>query len=353
MNHINNITSNPRKNKHLTEKERYQIEAYLKAGMSTKVIAELVGKSIRTIQREIQRGKTEQLTSEWKTIYVYKADVAQMKYVKNAENKGPGLKIGNDIKLCQYIENKILQEKFSPDAVIGEIKAKKLKFKTSICTKTVYNYIDKGIFISLSNKDLPVKSKKKRDYRKIRKVALNNIKGRSITERPKEVDSREKFGHWEMDCIVGQKRDKKVLLVLTERCTRKNLIFKMDSKSQEEVCKVLDRLERKYGSNFKHEFKTITMDNGCEFVNQEMIEKSCRTKAKRVTAYYAHPYSSWERGSNENANKMIRRFIPKGAKISTYSKKDIQQIEYWINNYPRKILKYMSANEYYERKKAS
>ncbi|NTW70857.1 MAG: IS30 family transposase, partial [Eubacteriaceae bacterium] len=81
---------------------------------------------------------------------------------------------------------------------------------------------------------------------------------------------------------------------------------------------------------------------------QVLIEKSVLTNKKRTTAYYAHPYSSWERGSNENTNKIIRRFVPKGSNIGNYSKKAIKQIEQWINNYPRKILGYQTASEVYE-----
>jgi IS30 family transposase len=81
-----------------------------------------------------------------------------------------------------------------------------------------------------------------------------------------------------------------------------------------------------------------------------MIEKSIYTEKKRTVAYYAHPYSSWERGSNENVNKMIRRFIPKGMNISKYSDREVKRIEDWINNYPRKILGYKSAKEAYESK---
>lgn len=351
MNHINNHTLNQRKNKYLTEKERYQIEGYLKAKKLKKEIAQLLGKSLRTIQREIKRGNVEMLTSELEKISVYCADVAQEKYERNKRNKGPNLKIGNDHKLVEHIENKIKKEGYSPDAVIGEIKAGKYKFKSMICTKTLYNYIDADLFLNISNKDLLVKkNKKKRNYRKIRKVALNNQQGRSITERPEEVDTRESLGHWEMDCVVGQKTDKQVLLVLTERSSRKTLITKMKSKSQEEVGKVLDRLEREHGKEFSKVFQSITMDNGAEFINQGIIEKSYRKKGKRTTAYYAHPYSSWERGSNENTNKIIRRFIPKGKKISEYSKKEVKRIEEWINRYPRKILGYQSAEERYEEK---
>lgn len=104
----------------------------------------------------------------------------------NNENKGPTLKIGHDHKLAKYIEKKIIQDKYSPDAVIGEIKAKGIKFESSICTKTLYNYIDKGIFANISNKDLPVKkNKKKGTYRKV-KIAHKNLKGTSIEENYKK-----------------------------------------------------------------------------------------------------------------------------------------------------------------------
>lgn len=350
MNHSkNNNTLKTRKNKYLIEKERYKIEGLKKAGISNKEIAEQIGKSERTIRREIKRGTVVFLNTDLTERKEYCADVAQRKYLENAVNKGPELKIGNDHELAKYIEDKIIEEKRSPDAVIGRIKALGMKFKSSICTKTLYNYIDKGIFLKLSNKDLENKrNKPKRKYKKVRKVALNNIKGRSIEERPQEINKREKVGHWEMDCVVSGRGAKTALLVLTERYSRKALIYKMSGKTQENVGYVLDKLEIKYRNRFKKMFKSITMDNGCEFVNQQLIEKSVITKKKRTTAYYAHPYSSWERGSNENTNKIIRRFIPKGANISKYSKKEIKTIENWINNYPRRILKYKTAIEVYE-----
>lgn len=176
----------------------------------------------------------------------YCADVGQRKYVENAVNKGPGLKIGNDHKLAEYIEDKILNENQSPDVVIGRIKAKGLKFKTSICTKTLYNYIVKRIFLKLSNKDLlNKKNKPKRKYKRVQKMALNNIKGRSIEERPEEIETRKNIGNWEMDCVVSGRGSKTVLLVLTERYSRKALIYKVFGKTQENVGQVLDKIERK------------------------------------------------------------------------------------------------------------
>jgi len=350
MNHSGiNDTLKSAKNKYLTEKERYKIEALKRAGIKNTEIARQIGKSDRTIRREIRRGTVKLLNTDLTYRYEYCADVAQKRYKENASNKGPGLKIGKDHELASYIENKIIHEKYSPDAVMGEIKSKKKIFKTTICTKTVYNYIDKRVFLKLTNDDLLVKRKGyKRKYKRISKVALNNTKSRSIEERPEKINKREEKGHWEMDCVVSGKGSKGALLVLTERATRTNRIFKMKRKTQEEVLKVLDKLERKYKKKFKEIFKSITMDNGCEFVNQQLIERSLHSKEPRTVAYYAHPFSSWERGSNENANKIIRRFIPKGSDINKYTEKEIKRIENWINNYPRRILGYKSAKEMYE-----
>lgn len=238
-----NNTTKDRKNKHLIEKERYKIEGYLKDGKKAWRIAELLGKSERTIQREIKRGTVTLLDSELREYKAYCADTAQRKYYENAANKGRGYKIGNDHEFVEYIERMIIEEKYSPDAVIGRLKLEGNPFKTTICTKTLYNYIDAGLFLHLTNKDLPVKKDgKKRSYRKTR-VALKNLKGTSIEERPKEIESREEYGHWEMDCVVGgQKKGKGVLLVLSERKSREEIIYKMNGKSQECVKKAMDSL---------------------------------------------------------------------------------------------------------------
>ncbi len=96
---------------------------------------------------------------------------------------------------------------------------------------------------------------------------------------------------------------------------------------------------------FKAVFKFITADNGSEFLDYEALEASVLGTFSRTRIYYAHPYSSWERGSNENANRIIRRFIPKGCDISKFTHKQIKRIEEWINNYPRKILDFKTAEE--------
>jgi len=335
-----------KKKQALSEKERYKIEALLKIRMTPLKIAKELDRDRRTIEREIKRGSVVQRDYHLVDRMVYLADAGQRVYEENAARKGRSLKIANHHALAQYIENKIIKEKYSPDAVIGEIKVKGLKFGVEISTKTVYNYIDSGVFLNLTNKDLPVKKYgKKRKYQRIRTVALNNTKGTSIDERPDDIEKRDELGHWEMDCVIGKGRA--CLLVMTERKSRLELIFKLKSKTQNEVIKRIDKLERRHGKGFREKFKTITMDNGCEFLDFTRIEESLLSKKKRTKCYYAHPYCASERGSNEVANRLVRRFIPKGCDIGKLKDADIRQVQDWMNNYPRRMFEYKTSNEIY------
>ena len=341
-----NYTLKKRKGKHLTERERYAIETLLKEKMSPFDIAKRLGRHVRTIEREIQRGRVRLLNSDLSYRKEYCADAGQRVYEENSKNKGPGLKIGKDHKLAKHIEQKIVKDKYSPDAVIGEIKVKGLNFDVIICTKTVYNYIDQGVFANITNKDLPVKKNGKRNTHRRVKIAHKNLKGTSIEERPAEVENRKEYGHWEMDCVEGRKGSKAALLVLSERKRREQIIYKMPDMTQKSVKGVLDTLERKYGRHFKEKFKTITVDNGSEFLDFKGIEGSVRKSGKqRTKVYYAHPYSAWERATNENSNRLIRRFIPKGIDIGKVSHAKVKYVEDWINNYPRRIFGYKSAND--------
>lgn len=345
MSQANNTIEN-RKGKHLNYEERIKIEVLRKAGVIPKEIGELLGgRSERTIYRELKLGEVELLNSDLTTRKEYSADVAQQKHDYAGTGKGPQLKIANDYELVGFIEEKIINEKMSPYATAEEIKRNEEMFSTTVSYKTIYNYIDDGLFPNLSNKHLPVKKeKKKRNYDHVR-TATNNKKGTSISERPKSIETREEYGHWEMDTVVGAKGSKTVLLVFTERKTLQEIIRRIPSKSEYYVVKEIDKIERKLGSKkFREQFKTITCDNGCENLDFEGIERSCLTNMPRTKVYYAHPYSAWERGSNENANKFIRRFIPKGADISRFSIKKIKLIEHWINNYPRRIFNGQSSS---------
>ena len=146
----NNSTTKPRKYTHLSEKDRYQIEALLESKKSTREIAALLGRNPSTIHREILRGTIKRLQSDLTQKKKYRANVAQSDYTRRCSNRERSLKIGKDRPLEEYIRTKITRDRFSPDAIIGQIKAQGLGFKGMICTKTLYNYIDAGIFSGVS-----------------------------------------------------------------------------------------------------------------------------------------------------------------------------------------------------------
>lgn len=334
--------------KHLTKTDRLKIEALFNKGCKQIEIAAQLGVARSTICRELKRGAYIGMTSELEPVTKYSADLAEMKYQANLRAKGAGLKIGNDIALSNYIEDKIINGKYSPEAVVGELwrTGKWGDFSVTLCTRTLYNYIDKGVFLNLTNKNLPVKGKRRRAYHKV-KAVKRPPKGTSIEKRPEEIKTREEFGNWEMDTVVGPvKKSKNSLLVLSERKTRYERIFILRAHTMEEVVARINQLEERMGERFSAVFKTITVDNGSEFQDCKGIETSLNA-GRRTKLYYCHPYSSYERGTNENINKMIRRWLPKGISFDDKTDDEIQAIEDWINDYPRGIFEYQTARERY------
>lgn len=333
-----------RKFNHLTKTQRLQLESYLKINLTKREISKLLGVHISTIYREIKRGAYKHLATNLTTEIRYSSDMAEMKYRANLKEKGQELKIGKDINYAKYIESRIIKNKLSPLAVLGEIKHKQLKFNTSICVNTLYKYIYNGVFEHLTMANLTMKSRKKR-YKKL--VQKRAPKGTSIEKRPQEINDRNTFGHWEMDCVCGS--TKTTLLVLTERLTRKEIIRKMPNQKVASVIKEINKLEKEIGcKRFKRLFKSITTDNGSEFADYINLEKSIYTKANRTKLYYCHAYCSSEKGTCERINREIRRLIPKGIDINIFSEQQIQKVENWINNYPRQIFNFSSSNEMYE-----
>ena len=342
-----NCNTKKKEYKHLAEKDRFKIEVLLEGKNSVGNIAVLLGRDGSTIYREIIRGTVSRLQSDLSERKVYRANVGQADYEKRGRNKERTLKIGKDKELERYIRIKLVEERFSPDAIIGEIKVKGLKFKGIISTKTLYNYIDAGIFSGVSNKNLWEKRKKKKGkYKTVGRVNTKNRVCRSIEDRPKNIEKRLEYGHWEGYSLKGAQGTKTSLFTLTERKTREEIIIKVEQATQEAIRGAIDGLEKEYGFGFKTKFKSITFDNGVEFLDWKSLEISVvELGGQRTTIYFAHSYSSWERGTNENQNRMIRRFIPKGTDIADVSEKEIKIIQDWMNNYPRKILKYKTPKQ--------
>ena len=329
--------------KNITFTQRLQIEGFLRAKLSKKQIAQALGLCLSAVYKEIKRGLYQHLDgATWLYETKYSANKAQDLCNLNMTAKGAPLKIGNDYEYLNYIESKVIKDKLSPGAVLGEIKHKNLVFKTTISKTTFYRYIRLGLFQHLSMKD--IKTKQKRNKKVTSKRAPRGI---SIEKRPYEINSRSTFGHWEMDCVCGP--TKTSFLTLTERLTRKEIIFKMPNQTSASVVKCLNILERKYGKLFKNIFQSITVDNGSEFADCQGMEKSIFGKnSKRTTCYYCHPYCSSERGSNERLNREIRRLVPKGTNLAKYTDSQVKEIETWVNNYPRQIFGFETSAERYK-----
>jgi IS30 family transposase len=340
-----NDNTEEKKFTHLKESERYKIEVLLEDKRAVEEIAKMLQRSRATVYREVKRGTRIRIGYELRMKKQYRADVAQRDYREKSRNKGRELKIGKDRRLEEHIRTKILNERYSPDAVIGQIKAERLEFEGMICTKTLYNYIDAGIFAGISNENLWEKRKRKKGrYKTVARVSRANRMARSIEQRPRKINERREYGHWEGDCVKGPQGRTTSLFTLTERKTLEQIIIKIERSSQEEIKHAIDNLEEKFADNFGIKFKSITFDNGVEFLDWKSLELSIRnTQNRRTTIYFAHAYAAWERGSNEVQNKMIRRFIPKGMDIHDLSEKEIFVIQGWMNNYPRKKLGYKSA----------
>lgn len=312
-----------KKRKNLTFTQRLQIETLYNAKTKIKEIANILGLHFTTIYKELKKGRYEHTIKQdtfWYGVRVrteirYSAQIAQDRYDRVCLNKGRELKIGKDYALVNYIEKRVNEDKISACAVLGEIKYKNLPF-TKISKTTLYRYIHLGLF---SNIHLETRK------HKYKKVIIKRVsRGTSIEQRPIEIKNRNTFGHWEMDCLCGS--NKATWLVLSERLTRKEIIFSMKNQKASSVIFCLNVLERKYGALFKKVFKTITVDNGSEFSDYKGIEKSIFGKNnKRTLVYYCHPYCSSERGTNERLNREIRKLVPKGTSLSKFSESDVKK----------------------------
>lgn len=336
-----------RKYRRITYQDRLKIEALYNAKVPVTQIAAELGFHHSCIYRELKHGYYEYKNSDWTYTKKYSADRAQQASDFNLAGRAKDLKVGKDHEFIKFVEALIIKQHYSPRAALAEIQRRKLKFDTNISYNTIYRYIDNGIFPHLTRSDLPYKPRKK--ARKTIIVKKNSTLGKSIELRPEDAFSRSTFGHWELDSVIGKREKGNTILVFTERMTRYEMILRAHDKSALSTVKVMNALERKFGKNFRNVFRSITCDNGCEFSAADALEKSIYGKKhKRTDFFYCHPYCSSERGSNEKNNQMIRRWLPKGEKIESFSDKYIQDVADWLNDYPRGMFDFKSSRELFE-----
>ncbi|MBY4798279.1 IS30 family transposase [Collinsella sp. AGMB00827] len=206
------------------------------------------------------------------------------------------------------------------------------------------------ITILISYTDLPLPRRRRQAYADVLRHSHNNIQGTSIEERPKSVGTRAEFGHWEGDLIVGTRGTRTVCLTLLERKTRYVVATLLPTRHAAGVVRAIDNLEAMLKDRFSDVFKSITFDNGSEFSDFKSIERSCADASRtRTKVYYAHPYRSGERGSNENANGLLRRAgLRKGKDLGKIPAKVFDRAVRWVNELPRSIFYYAPALEMFE-----
>lgn len=317
--------------------DRLTIERLFNNGHSRHFIAREMHRSVSSISDEISHGLYNHRDgATWKDVEKYSAQIAQDYADWQATIKGIPVKLDTRYDYADYVSNQIKQG-ISPDQITGRLKK---EGKWTVSTPTLYRYIDKGYIPDISNKNLREKPNKKRKYRHVK--AKRPPKGTSIEKRPEEINSRTTFGHWELDSVIGKAKGKcESVLVLTERLTRYEIILRVLSKTAQATVEALRQTLTQFP---KGTFQTITVDNGSEFSDCEGMEQDVDGN-KRLTVYYCHPYSSCERGSNERNNRIIRRFFHKGHSLRNITQTDCDFVADKINNMPRKILDYSTAQE--------
>ena len=278
---------------------------------------------------EVRRGLYDHLDgSSWVTVRRYSAQIADEDAQYRASARCGAIKLGCNYDYAKEVSERIRQGE-SPDSIVGTLRR---EGKWTVSTSTLYRYIAAGYIPHVTSENLREKPKHKRIYHKTR--AKRAPAGQSIEKRPEEIQKRSTFGHWELDCVIGKSEGKKeALLVLTERMTRYEMIFKLNAKTSEGVNRTLGCVLSKFPLGT---FRSITVDNGSEFSQDHALP---------VPVYYCHPYCSAERGSNENCNRLIRRYFPKGRSMTRRTQRDADAAAEAINRMHRKILGYRTAQE--------
>lgn len=334
-----NCSTEHRKGQHLTSEERHEIEVRRKDGWSAYRIAKHLGRAPNTIRNELRRGDRVLQNG---IAHRYSADRGKEVYLENRKRSRRNYRCLETVAFLRYVVQKVKSnDKWSLDACVGYARETgKFDRRNMVCTKTLYNYVDLG-FLPITNMDLPEKLRRNTKQKRIR--ANKKKLGRSIAERPEYISLREEFGHWEIDSVrCAKSADEPAVLTIVERKVRESIWLKVRNHSAEAVDEALEALFLEFGDRYREVFKSITADNGSEFANLSKLE------ARGIQVYFTHPYTSCEKGTNECHNRMLRRFLPKGKRVSDYGADDILFFADVINNLPRKILNYRTPEQLFE-----
>jgi len=290
-------------------------------GYSLRNIAEALKRSVSTISDEISRNSTRGK---------YDPRKAQHKaYVKRKYSKYQGMKVVGNKPLKKFVDKHLYDDQ-SPRAISGRIKNQEKKL-TFVSKDSIHRYIH-----SVYGRRIEYHHQKRRQRRRKKRPEYGKLDGRTfIDKRPKYIDKRQRLGDAEADFIVSGKTGKGSLLVVVDRKTRMAFIEKISKASVLNVHKVFSKIKQRFP-----EMKTITTDNDILLQKHKELEVLLKVKI-----YFCHPYHSWEKGTVENTNKYIRRDIPKGSNISSYSRSFIRKLEQKLNRRIMECLKFKTPAE--------
>lgn len=321
--------------RHLSSSERDKITILQGEGLSIRKIAKELGRSPSTISRELNR--TEAIYYRGKYIGSQTDKLVQLKWKESHKRENPYLSLR---WVQDFIKNK-LHYGYSP-AIISHLL--KENHGISISHETIYIYIyspKRKLWHLLLRRPFGRKTRTpgRFSYRGTGKNIPNRV---DIDLRMSTANARTEIGHFEADTIESKRvrgKQSSCLTVLVDRLSRKVIIKKTASKTSKKTAKSIIKALKPY----KNTIKSITYDNGCEFTMHEKINKTLNIKS-----YFCKPYASYEKGTVENINGIIRRFFPKGTDFDTITEEEIAYVENWINNRPMKILNYMTPNKVFQ-----
>lgn len=368
------IHANPHFHRPLTYYERCQIDVlWNKLHIYNMAeIARILHRPEWTVNREIRRVqlfqdhhsiKQRKLPKKFHN-YNYDANLAQELADKRKKDKTLPRLDKYTLEQGEVIADKILNHHWSPRAIAQRCPEVKVSFQT------IYSWIKAGKIphVSLSDlnnplhdrerhnkKSLPDSIRREKQRARIREqqeevIEEQRVSARQrrvlIEKRPQTVEQRKYFGHWEVDCVVPRRGGRKVIVTFAERKTRYYQCFIAEQQIGGAIVKVLQRFWQSFGENAHNIVKSMTFDNGPEFVNHEVMD--CLEYDLRIKAYYCHPYSPEERGTNEHCNRMLRQYIPKGTSFEQLIDRDVQLVAREINDRPRQILRGKTAKEAFD-----
>lgn len=345
-----------KKGSHFTAAERAMIEYGLRIKRPKAAIARDLGRSRSALMAEIRRGSIELMGPRGRKIVAYKADAAQRLAHERSQNSArKKSKPEDDPEPFRVIAILVKANGWSLGAAIAHAERNGM-YEGHVGLSTAYAHVNAGTFPGLTHDDMPCprRRRKKKAERYRRKSPTKVLGAKSIELRGKEhpdADGRESFGHWEGDLVVSGKGSTGCVLTLVERKTRYLVSKQLSDRTAGGVVRALDdveaRVDRALGPRaFETLFRTITWDNGAEFADFRGLSESSLWPGRRCDVYYAHPYCSGERGTNENTNRLLRRAgVPKGCDISALPPGSVRSANDWVNSLPRRALGWCSPRE--------